>query len=340
MRIVIAPDCFTGTLSAAQAAQAIKTGWEKANPATFFLAPMSDGGPGFIDAINHGFGGNIINCQVTGLEHTEISAPLLVVGKTAYIESHLVVGPQFITSLPKTPDKYTSKGIGELINRALDEGCQTIFVGIGGTASMDAGVGILETVDRNKLEDVELIAASDVDVPLLGNRGAAKGFGKQKGASEELIEELEIKFTEIAKNTARRKDNKDAAVMLGAGAGGGIGFGLMALGANRVSGWELVTDSYDLANEIQNCDLVITGEGSLDWQSLRGKVVAGVAELATNEAKACIALCGQVLAGKRELAAAGIVGAYGCIKEGEALPLDPVSSLIELSERVSRTWTQ
>ena len=292
VRIVIAPDSFTGTLTAAQAALAIKTGWEKTSKADFFLAPMSDGGPGFIDAIEFGFGGTKTHHHVTGLEGTQITAPLLIVGKTAYIESHLIVGPQLITKEPRTPDKYTSRGIGELINIALKEDCQTIFVGVGGTASIDAGLGILEVVDREKLNDVELIAATDAEV------------------------------------------------MLGAGAGGGIGFALMALGANRVSGLELVTESFDLANEIANSDLVITGEGKLDWQTLRGKVITGVADIATESAISCLALCGQVIAGKRELAAAGIVGAYGCIEEGEELPDDPFMALVFLAERVSKTWSQ
>jgi glycerate 2-kinase len=340
VRIVIAPDSFTGTLTAAQAALAIKTGWEKTTKADFFLAPMSDGGPGFIDAIEFGFGGNKSHHQITGLEGTTITAPILVVGKTAYIESHLIVGPQFITKQPRTPDKYTCKGIGELINIAVQQGCQTIFVGVGGTASIDGGAGILETVEKEKLGDVELVAATDVDVLLLGNRGAAKGFGEQKGASKELIEELEKKHEQLAQNTPKRKDNKDASQMLGAGAGGGIGFALMALGANRVSGLELVTESFDLANEITNSDLVITGEGKLDWQTLRGKVITGVAEIANESAISCLALCGQVIAGKRELAAAGIVGAYGCIEEGEELPADPFMALVFLAERVSRTWSQ
>lgn len=340
VRIVIAPDSFTGTLTAAQAALAIKTGWEKTNKADFYLAPMSDGGPGFIDAIEFGFGGNKTHHQITGLENTVISTPLLMVGNTAYIESHLVVGPQFITKQPRTPDTYTSRGIGELINIAVEKGCQTIFVGVGGTASIDGGVGILEVVDKSKMQDVELVAATDVDVLLLGNRGAAKGFGEQKGASKDLIEELEKKHELLAKNTPRRQDKKDAAVMLGAGAGGGIGFGLMALGANRVSGLDLVTESFDLVNEISQSDLVITGEGKLDWQTLRGKVITGVAEIANESAISCLALCGQVIAGKRELAAAGIVGAYGCIEEGEALPEDPFMALVFLAERVSRTWSQ
>jgi glycerate kinase len=211
---------------------------------------------------------------------------------------------------------------------------------VGGTASIDAGLEILEVVDKEKLNDVELIAATDVDVLLLGNRGAAKGFGEQKGASKELIDQLEAKHEEIAKTTPKRKDKKDAAMMLGAGAGGGIGFALMALGANRVSGLELVTESFDLANEIANSDLVITGEGKLDWQTLRGKVITGVADIAIESAISCLALCGQVIAGKRELAAAGIVGAYGCIEEGEELPEDPFMALVFLAERVSRTWSQ
>ena len=340
MRIVIAPDCFTGTLTAAEAALAIKTGWEKNSKADFLLAPMSDGGPGFLDAMSFGFGGSKKSYEVTGLEGTKINAPILTVGKTAYIESHLIVGPQLITKFPKTPEKYTSKGIGELINIAINEGFESIFVGVGGTASIDAGKAILETVSSKDLENIDLIVATDVDVLLLGNRGAAKGFGEQKGAAKELIEELEKRNAEIAKNTPRRKDNKDAALMLGAGAGGGIGFALLALGATRVSGLELVSEAFDLNNEIAKADLVITGEGSLDWQTLRGKVITGIADIAIANAIACLALCGQVLAGKRELAAAGIVGAYGCIEPGEELPEDPFMSLVMLAERVSRTWSK
>ncbi|MFM9096088.1 MAG: glycerate kinase, partial [Actinomycetes bacterium] len=224
--------------------------------------------------------------------------------------------------------------------KAISEGCESIFVGVGGTASIDGGVGILETINPKDLENIDLVAATDVDVLLLGNRGAAKGFVEQKGASKELIEELEKKLEELAKNTPKRNDKKDASLMLGAGAGGGIGFALMALGANRVSGLELVEESFDLKNEIANSDLVITGEGSLDWQTLRGKVITGIADMAMESAKTCLAFCGQVVAGKRELAAAGIVGAYGCIEPGQDLPEDPFMSLVMLAERVSRTWSK
>lgn len=349
VRIIIAPDSFTGTLTAEEAARAIQQGWKKSDPnAEFLIHPMSDGGPGFLAAIGSGELGEIFEYQVKNLLSELISVQILFLNEVAYIESAKVVGPQFLKSMKRTPLAYSSFGIGQLIKFAAQSGAKKIVVGVGGTASLDGGEGILEAVfDEQKidlqnlptwLKDVEIIAATDVDVPLLGARGAIRGFGKQKGLVESEYDKAEVLIKNKIEAFGRRIDGKEPSLILGAGAGGGIGYGLLALGAKRVSGLELVFEISQLEQKIATADLLITGEGSVDWQTLTGKVIMGLAQKAENYGVPTIALAGRVLAGKRELAAAGIVGAYGCVSDSEPVPLDPYGSLSDLAERLGKTW--
>jgi glycerate 2-kinase len=351
MRIIIAPDSFTGTLSAQDAARAIYAGWQQSDPsAEFWLFPMSDGGPGFISAISAAVAGKTYEFNISNLLGEEISAPIYFVDEVAYIESALVVGPQFLKGITRTPLKYSSFGIGQLIHHAVECGAKKVIIGIGGTASIDGGVGILSAVfsdqeiDLQKLpswlDGIELIAATDVEVPLLGARGVVQGFGKQKGLLESEYEEAEINLKKMVEKFGKRIDGKDPSLILGAGAGGGIGYALFALGAKRVSGLDLVFEVSQIDQKLAEADLLVTGEGTVDWQTLSGKVIMGLAQKAQSFAVPTIALAGRVQAGKRELAAAGIVGAYGCVGENEAPPTNPFESLKELAERLGRTWRQ
>jgi glycerate 2-kinase len=292
--------------------------------------------------------GKFLEFQVKNLVGEIIKAEILFSNETAYIESAKVVGPQFLKTSNRTPLKYSSYGIGQLINFAAEAGAKKIVVGVGGTASLDGGEGILEAVFKEQkidlqnlplwLSGVEIIAATDVDVPLLGARGAVKGFGKQKGLSEDEYDAAEELIKNKVESFGRRIDGKDPSLILGAGAGGGIGYGLLALGAKRVGGLELVFEISQLEQKIATADLLITGEGSVDWQTLTGKVIMGLAQKAQNHGVPTIALAGRVLAGKRELAAAGIVGAYGCVLDNEPVPVDPFASLSALAERLGKTW--
>lgn len=309
---------------------------------------MSDGGPGFLSAVNFAGAGKILQYEVKNLIGETICAQMLFLNETAYIESAKVVGPQFLKAGRPTPLNYSSFGIGQLIKFATEAGAKKIVVGVGGTASLDGGEGLLEAIfDKQKirlqnlppwLSEIEIIAATDVDVPLLGARGAVKGFGKQKGLAESEYEAAEASIKNKTEGYGRRSDGKDPSLILGAGAGGGIGYGLFALGAKRVSGLELVFEVSRLEEKIATCDLLITGEGSVDWQTFTGKVIMGLAAKAQNYGVPTIVLAGRVLVGKRELAASGIVGAYGCVSENEPAPVDSFGSLSALAERLGKTW--
>ncbi len=220
---------------------------------------------------------------------------------------------------------------------ALADGARRIVVGVGGTGTCDGGAGLLAalgasadpagSLDRGgaPLADVAgleldpalatlagcaLEVATDVDVPLLGPRGAARGFAPQKGATPEQVEQLEVAMNHWAALLGRSADGRSAAVALGAGAGGGLGAALIRLGARRVPGIGTVLGAADLDELLRGVDLVITGEGSFDWQSLRGKVVAGVAQAALTHAVPVVVLAGRVEVGRREWVAAGVAAAF------------------------------
>lgn len=349
MRIIIAPDSFTGTLTAEQAAKAIRDGWQMTDPtAEFWLVPMSDGGPGFISALQVALAGEIKEIEVENLIGKKIKAPILFKDEICFIESAKVVGPEFLEGDLPAPLTYSSYGIGELIKYAAQQGAKKIVVGVGGTASIDGGEGLLRAVFEGEIDlknppdwirKVELVAATDVEVPLLGPRGAVRGFGKQKGLNEDDFQSAELILEEKTKQFGRRFDGKDPSLILGAGAGGGIGYGLLALGAKRESGLQIVFEVTNFEDKLSEADLLVTGEGSLDWQTLTGKVIVGLAQKAQKYGVATIAMAGRVLAGKRELAAAGIVGAYGCVEADEPVPSDAYESLRALAERLSKTWS-
>ena len=187
---------------------------------------------------------------------------------------------------------------------------------------------------------IQIVVASDVDNPLLGLRGATAVFAPQKGADDFAVMELEGALENFSKVCGRRSDGKDPAVAIGAGAAGGLGYGLMLLGATRVAGIETVLEIVELDRQISLADLVITGEGRLDDQSLHGKVIAGVASHAAALGKPCVAIAGDVRLGKRECAAAGIDSAYSMSEfaGSERSLADPGQVLIEVTTRVSLTW--
>jgi glycerate kinase len=193
----------------------------------------------------------------------------------------------------------------------------------------------------SRLRGAEVVAASDVDNPLLGLRGATNGFAPQKGADQAAVMELEGSLEAFAAAAGRRPDGKDPAVALGAGAAGGLGFALLHLGATRVPGIATVLDTVRLADRIADADVVVTGEGAFDWQSLRGKVVSGVAEAAMAQGRGCVVLAGRVEVGRREYAATGVSAAYAVVDDAggvEAALADPAARLADLAARIARTW--
>jgi glycerate kinase len=360
MRVLIAPDKFAGTLTAVQAAEAVAAGWRRQAPDDELdLAPMADGGPGFVDVLHTALGGELSAVTVPGPHGAAVPAVVLRVGTTAYVESAQAAGLHLVSGPVETA---SSAGVGELVLAAVAGGARTVVVGLGGTGTNDGGAGVLAalgavadgpldggasglatvtTVDlsaaRSRLDGVTLVAASDVDNPLTGLFGATKTFGPQKGVAEERIAEVDGWLESFATATDRR-----TSLEKGAGAAGGIGYALLVLGATREPGIGLVTDAVSLAERARAADLVVTGEGAFDFSSRAGKVPYGVAAVASEALRPCIALAGQVLVGSREMRALGIESAYSLVDlVGEERALgDPAEALADLAARVARTWSR
>lgn len=381
MRVLIAPDAFGGTLSARQAAAAIARGWARTAPDDELdLAPLADGGPGFLDVLHASLGGDLVAATVSGPLRERTPAAVLIVGRTAYVESAQACGLHLCPTEGRDPTTTTTYGVGELVTTAVAAGASEVVVGLGGSGTNDGGAGLLvalgatatlssgadatgllarggaglgelAAVDlhavRDRLAGVGLVAATDVDSPLLGARGATAGFGPQKGATPEQVLVLEAALAAFARAVGRRPDGRDPAVALGAGAAGGLGYALIAVGASRAAGIGTVMDAVELRRRIDECDLVVTGEGCFDWQSLRGKVVAGVAALALERALPCLVLAGRVEVGRREYAPTGVCASYAVVDDvvsrggvvADAL-IGPGDRLADLAERTARTWSR
>ena len=360
MRVLIAPDKFAGTLTAVQAAEAVATGWRRHAPDDELdLAPMADGGPGFVDVLHAALGGSLDAVTVSGPHGDPVPAVVLRVGATAYVESAQAAGLHLVSGPVETA---SSVGVGELVLAAVAGGATTVVVGLGGTGTNDGGAGVLSalgaradgvldggaaplasvtTVDlsaaRSRLDGVTLVAASDVDNPLTGLFGATKTFGPQKGVAEDRIAEVDGWLEAFAAATDRR-----TSLEKGAGAAGGIGYALLVLGARREPGLGLVASAVSLADRARAADLVVTGEGAFDFSSRAGKVPYGVAAVASEALRPCIALAGQVLVGSREMRALGIESAYSLVDlVGEERAFGaPADALADLAARVARTWSR
>ncbi len=371
MRVLIAPDGFGGTLSPVEAAEAIAAGWRTAAPDDDLdLAPLSDGGPGFVEVLAAARPGAIRRAvRVQDALGRPVRAELLLDGATAYVESASACGLHLLTDGERTPRATTTYGVGQLLTEALEAGAGRIVVGLGGSATNDGGAGMLAALGLAchgaggerlapggaalsglarlagrpdpRLADVELIAATDVDSPLLGLRGASAVFGPQKGSSREDVALLDGALHRFA-DVLEAHLGVSVREQQGAGAAGGLGAALLALGARRESGISLVQRLVGLPARVARAELVVTGEGTLDGSSLSGKVVSGVAALAAAEAVVCLVLAGAVRVGGRELAAAGIEAAYSLVEQVgvEAALLRPAEELAALATRVSRQWSR
>ena len=359
MRVLVAPDKFAGTLTAVEAAEAIASGWRRQAPDDELdLAPMADGGPGFVDVLHAALGGDVLAVTVRGPHGEPVPATVLRVGDTAYVESAQACG---LHLLEGSAEHATTAGVGELLAAAVDSGARRVVVGLGGSGTNDAGAGMLHalgatadgpldtgaagltsvtTVDvgpaRDRVAGVELLAASDVENPLTGLFGATKVFGPQKGLSEGRIVEVDGWLEGFAAVAGRR-----TSLEKGAGAAGGLGFGLLLLGATREPGITLVVDAVGLARRAGEADLVLTGEGAFDFSSRSGKVPYGVAMVAAEALRPCVALAGQVLVGAREMRALGVESAYSMVEMvGEERSFgDPAGSLADVAARVARSWS-
>ncbi|NOX97739.1 MAG: glycerate kinase [Nitrospirae bacterium] len=326
MKIVIAPDSFKGSLSAGEVAAAIEEGVRKVFPkAEIRKVPLADGGEGTVRALVEATGGKIKEVEVTGPLGEKVKANYGILGdeKTAVIEMATASGLPLVPPRKRDPSRTTTYGTGELIKAALQEGCREFIVGIGGSATTDGGAGMAQALgaklldekgqdigfgggELKKLERIDLAhfdrrikeskvtVASDVDNPLWGEKGAARVYGPQKGATPEMVEELDKALRHFAE-IIKRDLHKDVANIPGAGAAGGLGAGLMAfLEANLRPGIDIVMEVMKLEKNILDADLVITGEGKMDKQTIYGKAPYGVAKLAGRHKKKVIGICGML----------------------------------------------
>ena len=379
--MVIAPDSFSGTLSAPAATQALAEGWRRHAPADDLdLCPLSDGGQGFVDALSAALPGRLVPVEVTGPADRPALAVIFVtpgesVQNTAYLESAQACGADLVPVGERDPGTATSFGLGTLIGAAVQTGASRIVVGVGGVVTNDGGAGMLAGLAaslglpvpeglraggvalkgitaeqlaplnqlRERLSGIELVAATDSDVVLLGFKGVSALHAKEKGASPEQAQQLDLALGDFARAAVDALGQPQRLVAeAGSGAGGGLAFGLLLLGATRQIGAALVTEAVGLAERLQGAGLVVTGEGSLDWQSLRGKVVTAVARLAQEAAVPTVAVAGQVLVGRRELLSVGVESAYPVARnpaEVQASLADPAGRLADRAHRVARTWS-
>jgi glycerate kinase len=314
-------------MSASEAAEAIAAGWREAAASEIVTTlPLSDGGPGFVDVLNAGLRGWLVEVEVGDPLGRPARGVVLVVDsggrRTVYIESAQACGLQLLQPSERDPSRTSSAGVAALLHAALSAGANRIVVGLGGSATNDAGSGMIESLgeDAERLRGLDLVVATDVDNPLLGPLGATAVFSAQKGATPEMMPVLEERLARFADLIG-----PELAQIPGAGAAGGLGFALFALGGHRESGADLVLRKLNVAGLIAASDLVVTGEGSLDGQSLAGKLPVRVAASCLDAGVPCVAIAGRVNLGRRQVAAAGFAGAYSI--EGYAGSLEAAIAL-------------
>ncbi len=326
MKIVIAPDSFKESLSAQDVAAHIRTGFQEIYPeAEYVCVPVADGGEGTVDAMVAATQGRIIEVSVSGPLDESCNGFYGISGdgNVAFIEMAAASGLELLAPEQRNPLLTTSWGTGELIRHALDQGVKHIIIGLGGSATNDGGAGMIQALGAHlldsqgqqlpaggaalqkldridisgldpRLAQCQIDAACDVTNPLTGPQGASAVFGPQKGASADMVEQLDKALEHYAGIIAKTLD-KDVLNLPGAGAAGGMGAALYAFCQARLRpGIEIVTEALSLADVIKDADLVITGEGRIDSQSIHGKVPVGVASIAVRFNKPVIGIGGSL----------------------------------------------
>ena len=323
MRILIAPDKFKGTLSAREVAEAIAAGLRDVlRDAKIEIVPMADGGEGTAEVISQALGGTWIKCKAHDPLSREIEASYgwIQNRKLAVMEMSEAAGMRRLQANELNPENATTFGVGEMISYSAKHGAEELIIGLGGSATNDGGFGMaraldfefvnasgeeldgfnpsnlqeLERIDRpSDLKLPKITAAVDVKNPLLGENGATRVFGPQKGATADEIDKFEGALTQLA-DVVAKQFGFDYRNQPGAGAAGGLGFGLMSFcGAKVRPGFDVVAEAVGFESKMKDVDLVITGEGSLDRQTLEGKTPAGVARAARKLGKRVFAFVGR-----------------------------------------------
>ncbi|MDI3543007.1 MAG: glycerate 2-kinase [Candidatus Atribacteria bacterium] len=373
MRILVAPDSFKGSLKSTEVALLIKKGLQRVDESWLIVErPLADGGEGTVEVLVQGTKGKMIEKEVTGPRGEKVKAHIGVVsnGEVAVLEMAEVAGLTLLLPEERNPRFTTTYGVGELIKEAVNLGFCRIILGIGGSATNDGGMGALRALgvkffDREgrelrgigddlinlaridsqhlfeKPEGVELIIACDVKNPLYGEEGAAYVYGPQKGANPEEVEMLDRGLRNYAR-LVKEHTGIEIDHLPGAGAAGGIGAGLYAFwGAEFVSGIQLVMDILGVEEEIKKADLVISGEGKVDKQSLYGKVVSGVREKCDRWHKPLILVGGKITEEAFSLWEDKVLALFsitnGPMSEEEAFKKAPFL-LEHLSFNLGRVW--
>ncbi|MBM7539797.1 glycerate kinase [Amphibacillus cookii] len=365
MHIVIAPDSFKESLTAYQAATAIEQGILAIDQTTTITkVPMADGGEGTVQSLVDATGGTLKQLTVQGPRQAPVEAfyGLSGDGKVAVIEMAAASGLDKLTVAERNPEETTTYGVGELIKDALDAGVEEILLGIGGSATNDGGAGMvvalggqllnkagepivptggglseLATIDLSQLHpripDVTFNVACDVDNPLTGPQGASAIYGPQKGATEQQIERLDQNLTHYAK-VIETVTGKAVDQVPGAGAAGGLGAGLLAfLGAELKRGGDLMVELLNLETKIKQADLVITGEGGINHQTIYGKTPIAVSKVAKKYHKPVIVLSGCINSGFESVYDHGVDAVFSIIPELTTLE----EALQRGSENLTRT---
>lgn len=365
MKIVIAPDSYKESLTAMEVATAIESGFQHVLPqAEYIKLPMADGGEGTVQSLVDATNGEIIHQSVTGPLGQPVDGfyGLLGDGKTAIIEMAAASGLHLVEPELRNPLLTTTYGTGELIRAVLDRGVEHIIVGIGGSATNDGGLGMaqalgigmldaagnslangggaladLASIDMSQLDprlaSVRLEVACDVDNPLCGVKGASHVFGPQKGATPEMVEQLDSNLNHYA-HVMKVQLGKDVKEMSGAGAAGGLGAALLGLlDAELRPGIEIVMDAVDLSEVLKDADLVITGEGRIDSQTIHGKTPIGVARCAKQYQLPVIGIAGCLSTDCDVVYEHGIDAVFAVVNRSVDLP----TALKEAAENVEIT---
>ncbi|HDZ9176358.1 glycerate kinase [Vibrio cholerae] len=373
MKVVIAPDSFKESLTAKQVCDAIQAGLARVwHDAKFVAIPVADGGEGTVQSLVDATQGRLVEVKVMGPQGKRVEAFYGMLGdnQTAVIEMAAASGLHHVPLVQRDPKLTTSFGTGELIRHALDQGVTKLIIGLGGSATNDGGVGMLAALGARftnadgdpiqltggglrelthidlqdfdpRLQNCDILVACDVNNPLCGDKGASAVFGPQKGATPEDVQLLDGALRQFGLLT-EKVTGKMVLESAGAGAAGGMGAALLAYTQARLRpGIEIVLETVQLAHQVSDADLVITGEGRIDSQTVHGKTPMGVAKVAKRFDVPVLALCGCTGDNYQAVYQCGIDAVFAAVPRAMSLEdalKESDFNLADLAENVARLW--